>query len=142
MGHLMLIGKYIIMTKYILTFESKKTIEWLEKIFQSMMAKAIENPSQFVDVAYELEDIKQALKNQTTKSDKQDLAKNQKEIYARRSKEKAYTPNLCPEHPTYSGQRVPTIDCEGHWAAYKKMNPMKYDMQRRKYERNKKTNSN
>lgn len=130
------------MTKYILTFENKKTIEWLEKFYEGIISRAKENPDRFVDIAYELEDLKQALKNLNTKSDKQDLADNQKQIYSRRSKEKPYTPNLCPEHPTYSGQRVPTIDCEGHWAAYKKMNPMKYEMQRRKYERSKKSNSN
>lgn len=137
MDHLMLIGKYI-MTKYILTFESKKTIEWLEKIFTGIMSKAMEDPTRYVDIGYELEDLKQALKNQNTRSDKQDLIDNRREA---RSKEKPYMPNLCPDHPSYSGQRVPTIDCEGHWKAYKKMNPLKYDMQRRKYERNKKTNS-
>lgn len=105
-----------------------------------MYDKAKSDPGRFVDLAFVLEDMKQGLANVksiTSSEEKREEAKAAKEKKARGS----YTPKLCPEHPTYSGQRVPTIDCEGHWAAYKKMNPLKYDAARRKYERNKKTNS-
>ncbi len=124
-----------------LTLEDKKTVEWLEKLLGNMYDKARSDPGRFVDLAFVLEDMKQALKNiksVTSSEERRQEVKEAKEKKARSS----YTPNLCPEHPTYSGQRVPTIDCEGHWAAYKKMNPLKYEAARRKYDRIKKSNSN
>jgi hypothetical protein len=108
-------------------------------LFGNLIEKAKIDPSKYVDLAFELEDMKQALANVETQQDPK--TKAERTIKKPIKRDKPYTPNLCPEHPTYGGERVPSIDCEGHWAAYKKMNPLKYDQARRKYERNKKADS-
>lgn len=105
-----------------------------------MYDKAKSDPTRFVDLAFTMEDMKQALanvKSLTSTEEKKEIIKAAKEKKGRDS----FQPKLCPEHPSYSGMRVPTVDCEGHWAAYKKMNPLKYDAARRKYERIKNSNS-
>lgn len=50
------------------------------------------------------------------------------------AKDTAYNYNLCPEHPKYGAARVPGKDCDGCWAAYKRMHPEKYDTARRKFD--------
>lgn len=56
-------------------------------------------------------------------------------------KAKPHKYNLCSEHNTYSGQRVTSRDCDGCWEGYKKMNPEKYDVARRDFERKLKKNA-
>jgi hypothetical protein len=43
--------------------------------------------------------------------------------------------DLCRDHPYYGAVKVPRHDCEGCWAAYKKMNPSLYTLKRRQFER-------
>ena len=43
--------------------------------------------------------------------------------------------DLCRDHPYYGAVKMPRHDCEGCWAAYKKMNPSLYTLKRRQFER-------
>ena len=43
--------------------------------------------------------------------------------------------NLCKTHPYNSLQRVPSTDCEGCWAAYKKLHPTEWQNKRREFDR-------
>ena len=42
-------------------------------------------------------------------------------------------PNLCKEHTKYEAMRPPRTDCKSCWAAYKKLNPLKYTTARKRY---------
>ena len=123
------------MAKYQITLHNKKTFDWLDRLFSQVIAKAEVNPTHYADLAYEIEDIKQALANVKTIRESSDEDKKPKKTST------TFNHNLCPDHPTYSAKQVPSganADCEGHWKAYKKMNPNKYGAARRKYERTKK----
>lgn len=43
--------------------------------------------------------------------------------------------DLCATHPKYGAKRAPKTPCKGCWAAYKKLNPLSYDLAKRKFER-------
>lgn len=46
-----------------------------------------------------------------------------------------FVPNLCSDHPSYGAIRPPRTDCKGCWAAYKRMNPTKYSLAKRDFDR-------
>lgn len=53
----------------------------------------------------------------------------------KRSREPKFKPNLCPQHPANAFVRPPRTSCDGCWKAYRKMNPDKYDVARRDFDR-------
>lgn len=114
------------MTTYTITIESKETFEWLKSTFESFEKKAMLDPSRWSGIVEHLSNIKLAIEE----------TEIEKETPVRKKKEE-YLPNLCPDHPTYTAERPPKVDCKGHWEAYKKMNPLAYAAARRKYDRSK-----
>lgn len=119
-----------------MTLNSKETLLWLKKLVNSVGNKSKQDPATYVDLAEKIADLDQAVENAKTISEPTD-----RQIKKQSTSKDDFLPNLCQQHPTYNAAKPPRIDCEGHWAAYKKMNPNEYAAARRKYERNKKASS-
>ncbi len=120
------------MTKYKIELDSHQ-MELLEKTIRAMISRAKRDTENLLDLGIDLEKIQIAFNEAKDNPIEEPKAKRQKRT------EPAYQAKLCPDHPTYTASRPPTIDCEGHWEAYKKMNPLKYERARAKYERNSQT---
>ena len=111
---------------------SETELVLLQKETKALVERAKRNPASFAEVGAALSVL----------SEKLDQAQAIKENRSKTKKPAAAAFNLCPEHPNYSAQRAPSIDCPGHWEAYKLMNPTEYDRAKRKYDRMKSTRSN
>lgn len=54
---------------------------------------------------------------------------------SKRTREPKFRPNLCSDHPDNAMVRPPRTSCSGCWEAYRRMNPTKYDVARRDFDR-------
>ena len=100
--------------------------DFLTKHFEMLVGKAKREPSTYATVGAMIEEILIQFQESEEIVIKEEPSASVKDLYV---------PNLCKEHPQYKAVQAPTIDCQGHWDAYKKMNPTKYEAARRKFER-------
>jgi hypothetical protein len=119
------------MTKYQIELDEHQ-MDLVEKTINAMISRAKRDTAHLFDVGLNLEYLKIAFDEAKANPIEQEKPKR------KTKKEADYQPKLCPDHPTYTARRPPTIDCEGHWEAYKLMNPLKYERARAKFERNQK----
>ncbi len=105
---------------------TEEELEILKKETQLLVERAKRDVNKYSDIGAKLSQLSETLSGaQVIKQNTADRKKGQA----------AKALNLCPDHPTYSAVRPPTIDCSGHWAAYRLMNPNNYDRARRNFER-------
>lgn len=122
---------------YYLQIKDKKSYEWLVGLIQKVETTIEQNPAKYIDLVEIVPDLIQSLDD--AKTNRKDLIEatppdpTPKKKIKRRPKGSVQKPNLCPDHPTYGGQRVPRKDCNHCWKAYKKLHPMEYDAKRRAF---------
>lgn len=109
--------------KYYRTTLTPQEHELLSTHIENLISRAKQDINKFLDTGAVLESILIQLRDAEEVVVKEEKVKN------------TYVPNLCKEHPNYEAKRAPTIDCDGHWEAYKRLNPTKYEAARRKFER-------
>lgn len=110
-----------------MTFEirlEKPQLEWLQNLMETGIEKAGRLEGGWANHIEHLLAIKEALEN----ADKADR-KVATAPRTRRTKEEIETEKkgaLCPEHPKRALKQRPSDDCKSCWAAYKRLEPMKY----------------
>src|SRR5688572_22602650 len=130
---------------YFIRVETKEDLDYLGQLFTDFVmkmktARDPEDVARFVDIAptiYRLHDaVSGAVKGK--EAEKLEVPKEEfPEDFKKRppsAKNTNHKYDLCSEHPFYGATRVPGKDCDGCWAAYKRMHPEKYDTARRKFE--------
>ena len=138
------------MPKYV-RFERDEDVEWLRGLMERAVQKLRDDTSKLteenaiivprvLDALVSAADVEHAeaigVPKKVVREDKKIVAAEEKEKKARRKKKpKPVKYDLCPKHPRNAMKKRPSTDCEGCWAAYKKMNPMNYEKARRDFER-------
>lgn len=113
---------------YKIIINDKADYEWLVGLMARSKEKMKENPSVLSEMAAHVLNVSDALE-----------AAERVNTSSEKKKPKIvdeYIPNLCKDHPKNKAERPPRTDCKGCWEAYKRLNPLKYDVARRTYLRN------
>ena len=98
------------------------TFKWLDGFVDRSMSKMKMNTSKYFDTLVFFEKLQVAIKEaDTVKSESNKIAEPKA--------------NLCKDHPGYGASRPPRRNCDSCWEQYKRMNPMKYDKARKKFDK-------
>lgn len=131
---------------YFIRLERKEDVEWLASLLGNSVERlregGLQSVSSAADKIYRIHD---AIINAVPAKEAEALGitseeypEDVKPAKTTRIKPKDdYIPNLCESHPRNEFKRSPRTDCEGCWAAYKRLHPMEYDNARRKFDRKK-----
>lgn len=103
--------------------------QWLIDQLDSFARMATRDAVKFADLGAMIQEVRGVI------ADAEEIEIDEGNKGTGRKADSVFLPNLCKEHPSYTAKRAPSIDCDGHWEAYKKMNPLKYEAARRKFER-------
>lgn len=131
---------------YFIRLERTEDLEWLQSILNNSIAKLREGSSMLMAASENIVRVHDAVINAVPAKEGSVLGITEefpgdikvpakKPAKKEKPQESEWMPNLCKTHPKNEIKRVPRTDCQGCWAAYKKLHPMKYDKAKRDFER-------
>jgi len=130
---------------YFIRLENKEDLEWLQTILgNSIQTLKGRGSERLASMAENIVRVHDAVINAVPAKEAEALGISAEEFpddvkpKGRPASNDKYVPNLCPDHPKNEFKRAPRTDCEGCWAAYKRLHPMEYDINRAKFERRQK----